>query len=112
MEWPEGLMLWRRGKAYSQDLRMRVLAEADDGARVGEIATALRVSVSDVSKVLSRRNTTGETAARPQRCQLTPKLADLHDIRSGPRSPRDRTRPVPTCAGGCWKRTGSPRAKA
>jgi transposase len=72
-------MLWQRGKAYSQDLRMRVLAEADDGARVGEIATALRVSVSYVSKVLSRRIATGETAARPQRCHLTLKLAALHE---------------------------------
>ena len=87
-------MLWQRGKAYSQDLRMRVLAEADDGARVGEIATALRVSVSYVSKVLSRRNTTGETAARPQRCQLTPKLAELHDsIRAAVAA-----RPDATCA--------------
>jgi hypothetical protein len=33
-------MLWRRGKSYSQDLRERVFAEADDGEAVGEIATA------------------------------------------------------------------------
>lgn len=58
---------------------MRVLAEADDGARVGEIATALRVSVSYVSKVLSRRRSTGEIAARPQRCRLPQKLAELHE---------------------------------
>jgi transposase len=72
-------MLWQRGKPYWQDRRMRVLAEADDGARVGEIATALRVSVSYASKVLSRGSATGETTARPQQCHLTPKLADLHD---------------------------------
>ncbi|MGH6864215.1 MAG: IS630 family transposase [Methylocella sp.] len=72
-------MLWQRGRPYSQDLRMRVLAEADDGARVGEIATALRVSVSYVSKVLSRRRSTGEIAARPQRCRLPQKLAELHE---------------------------------
>ena len=72
-------MLWTRGKAYSQDLRERVLAEADDGAEVGEIATILRVSVSYVSKVLDRRRRTGETAARPQRCQLKPKLAALYE---------------------------------
>jgi transposase len=72
-------MLWKRGKAYSQDLRERVLAEADDGAEVGEIATILRVSVSYVSKVLDRRRRTGETAARPQRCQLKPKLAALYE---------------------------------
>jgi transposase len=56
-------MLWERGKAYSQDLRERVFAEADDGAEVGEIAVALRVSVSYVSKALSRRRRTGETTA-------------------------------------------------
>ena len=72
-------MLWRRGKAYSADLRSRVLAAADEGARVGQIAARLRVSVSYVSKVLSRRYRTGETAARPQRCHLTPKLAALHE---------------------------------
>jgi len=70
-------MLFRRGKAYSQDLRERVFAAAE-GLRVGQIARGLRVSVSYVSKVLSRRDKTGETTARPQRCHLTPKLADLH----------------------------------
>jgi len=50
-------MLWRRGKAYSQDLRDRVLARADSGDRVGQIAKALQVSVSYVSKALSRRAT-------------------------------------------------------
>ena len=72
-------MLWERGKAYSQDLRARVFVEADDGAEVGEIATILRVSVSYVSKVLDRRRRTGETTARPQRCQLKPKLAVLYE---------------------------------
>lgn len=72
-------MLWQQGKAYSQDLRLRVLAGAEGGARVGQIAAALRVSVSYVSKVLSRQRATGETLARPQRCHLTPKLAELHE---------------------------------
>lgn len=72
-------MLFQRGKAYSQDLRERVLAAADEGGRVGQIAGGLRVSISYVSKVLSRRDKTGETTARPQRCHLTPKLADLHE---------------------------------
>jgi hypothetical protein len=48
---PEGQMLWRHGKSYSQDLRERVFAAADGGERVGRIATMLRVSVSYVSKV-------------------------------------------------------------
>jgi transposase len=72
-------MLWQRGKAYSQDLRSRVIAASDDGARVGQIAEMLRVSVPYVSKVLSRRRRTGEISARPQRCQLVPKLSSLHE---------------------------------
>ena len=71
-------MLWHRGKAYSQDLRERVFAAADEGEPVGRIATLLRVSVSYVSKVLSRRQQTGETTARPQRCHMVPKLSSLH----------------------------------
>jgi transposase len=70
-------MLWQRGKAYSQDLRGRVLAAADGGEPVGQIATLLRVSVSYVSKVLSRRQRTGQTTALPQRCHLPRKLAAL-----------------------------------
>jgi transposase len=75
---PEEDMVWRRGKAYSQDLRERVLAASDDGEPVGRIATLLRVSVSYVSKVLSRRQRTGQTTALPQRGHLPPKLANLH----------------------------------
>jgi transposase len=71
-------MLWRRGKSYAQDLRNRVLAAADEGEPVGRIASLLRVSVSYVSKVLSRRKLTGETTARPQRCHVAPKLSGLH----------------------------------
>ena len=71
-------MLWHRGKPYSQDLRERVFAAADDGEPVGRIAELLRVSVSYVSKVLSRRRRTGQTTARAQRCHVPPRLADLH----------------------------------
>src|SRR3954451_9103563 len=72
-------MTWRRGLAYSQDLRDRVLAYSDAGELVGEIAAALFVSISYVSKVLSRRAQTGERCARPQRCHVQPKLAGLYD---------------------------------
>jgi transposase len=71
-------MLWQRGKSYSQDLRERVFAAADDGEPVGRIATMLRVSVSYVSKVLSRRRLTGQRTARLQTCHMTPKLSGLH----------------------------------
>ena len=71
-------MIWSRGRAYSQDLRERVFALADEGGAIGHIANRLCVSVSYVSKVLSRRRTTGETAARPQRCHVPLKLGSLH----------------------------------
>lgn len=71
-------MDWSRGKAYAQDLRDRVFAHADGGHPVGVVAHTLLVSVSYVSKVLSRRRGTGETAARPRRCHVPPKLAHLH----------------------------------
>lgn len=72
-------MLWQRGKAYSQDLRERILASADDGLRVGQIADLYRVSVAYVSKVLARRRQTGVTTALAQRGHLRPKLIDLYD---------------------------------
>ncbi len=72
-------MQWRRGKAYSQDLRERVFALCDAGDAVGEIAEALRVSVSYVSKALSRRRDTGETSAHAQWCHVAPKLLGLYD---------------------------------
>lgn len=72
-------MQWRRGKAYSQDLRERALALCDAGDAVGEIAEALCVSVSYVSKALSRRRDTGRISARPQRCHVPPRLFGLYD---------------------------------
>ena len=62
---------------------MGVFAAADEGEPVGRIATMLRVSVSYVSKALSRRRLTGQTQARPQRCDVVPKLSGLPAI-SGP----------------------------
>ena len=67
-------MAHKRGRPYEQDLRDRVFASADIGLPVGRIAEVLFVSISYVSKVLSRRARTGETTARPQRCQVQPKL--------------------------------------
>ena len=72
-------MLHKRGAAYSQDLRERVLAKAAEGTAVGAIARALHVTPSWVSKVLGRLRATGERTARPQRCHVPPKLAPLYD---------------------------------
>ena len=72
-------MGWRQGQAYSQDLRERVLAAIDGGMSVREAGPTFRVSISYIYKALGRRRNTGETAARPQRCHLSQKLAPYHD---------------------------------
>jgi transposase len=66
------------GKPYSQDLRERVMAAMDGGARAYAIAPLFQVSVSYIYKALIRRRTTGETSARRSRSGPKPKLAD-HD---------------------------------
>lgn len=69
-------MGWRRGQAYSQDLRDRVLAA---GGSAREVAARFGVSISYVIKARQRRERCGEAAARPQ-CSHTPRrLADWHD---------------------------------
>jgi transposase len=60
-------------------LRERVFALADAGQRVGEIAAALRLSVSYVSKALSRWQRTGVRTALPQCSHRVAKLRDLHE---------------------------------
>lgn len=69
-------MGWRRGRAYSQDLRDRVLG-AEGSAR--EIAARFGVSPSYVVKARQRRDCLGETAARPQRSHTPRRLAAWHD---------------------------------
>jgi transposase len=71
-------LAWKSGKPYAQDLRDRVFMAADEGIPVGQIAERLSVSISYVSKVLSRRRLTGERAARPQCCHVPRKLAAYH----------------------------------
>lgn len=72
-------MAWRHGMAYSQDLRDRVFSIADGGMSVTQTASLLRVSISYVSKVLSRRRRSGELGARAQVCHVPPKLSGLRD---------------------------------
>jgi hypothetical protein len=66
-------MLWRQGKAYSQGLRERVLADAADGARVGQIAAvrqrALCVQGSQPSATDGRDD--GVAAALSRATKLT-----------------------------------------
>jgi transposase len=67
------------GRPYSQDLRERVIAVVDGGSGVTEASRLLRLSVAYVSKVMSRRNATGETTARTLGRGPRPKLADHHE---------------------------------
>ena len=66
------------GKAYSQDLRERVMAAVESGTGAYAAASIFRVSVSYIYKLLGRRKKTGETSARPWAGGPKPKLA-AHD---------------------------------
>ena len=52
-------------RAYSMDLRERVLADSDDGMGATAVAAKYRVSESWVRRLKQRREATGETAPRP-----------------------------------------------
>jgi transposase len=52
-------------RAYSTDLRERVLADSDEGMGAAAVAAKYRVSESWVRRLKQRRNATGETAPRP-----------------------------------------------
>ena len=66
-------MAWRRGQAYGQDLRERVLGAA--GLSLRAAAARFAVSPSYVAKVRARRRDTGETTPGPQRNHVPPRLA-------------------------------------
>ena len=51
-------------KAYSMDLRERVLADCDAGMGTDEVAAKFSVSPAWVRRLLQRRRETGETAPR------------------------------------------------
>jgi len=64
-------MDWCRGRAYSQDLRRRVLAASDQGLSARVVAVQFAVSVSYVIKVRQRRDRTGEARAlKPRQTQV------------------------------------------
>jgi len=69
-------MGWRRGQAYSQDLRDRVLAANGESAR--EVADRLDVSVSYVVKARQRRDRDGRVTAGPVSF-ARPRLLAEHD---------------------------------
>ena len=87
-------MCWRRGQAYGQDLRDRVLACGDEPIRL--VAARFSVSASYVAKVRGRLRETGSSEPGPQCNHVPPRLSGLsttvgfvHDI-IGPRGGRAR----------------------
>lgn len=66
------------GRAYSQDLRERVMAAVESGTGAYAAAAVFQVSVSYIYKALGRRRRTGEIGARPWAGGPKPKLV-AHD---------------------------------
>jgi transposase len=67
-------------RAYSADLRQRVLADCDRGLTTRAVATKFSVSESWVRRLQQRRRATGETGPQPQRHGPVP-LAQTHGER-------------------------------
>ena len=68
-------MAWRRGQAYGQDLRDRVLACPD--LTLVQVATRFGVSPSYVSKVRARLRALGDAGPGPQHGHVPLRLAGL-----------------------------------
>ena len=60
-------------KAYSMDLRERVLKDSDAGIRTRDVAVKYAVRESWVRRLKQRRRENGETAPRSSRNRLQPK---------------------------------------
>jgi transposase len=63
-------------RAYSMDLRERVVAAVDAGMRPGEAAARFDVSVRTVERYLARRRVTGTLAPTEQRHGSVPEKKD------------------------------------
>ena len=79
-------------RAYSMDLRERVLHDSDAGMKAAAAAGKYRVSASWVRRLKQRRRETGEVAPRQQRYGRHPVLApQLHTLAALIREQPDRT---------------------
>ena len=63
-------------RAYSADLRRRVLADCDAGMASADVAAKYRVSSAWVRRLVQRRRETGSTEPIPQRHGSPPRWAD------------------------------------
>src|SRR5688572_28959934 len=78
--------------AYSLDLRLRVLRDADGGIASDELAEKYSVSRAWVNRLKQRRRETGEVAARKQTRWRTPILhSQLPQLEALIREQADRT---------------------
>ena len=66
-------------RAYSMDLRERVLRDSDAGMKAAAVAVTYHVSASWVRRLKQRRRKTGEVAPRQQRYGRHPVRASEHD---------------------------------
>lgn len=66
-------------RAYSMDLRVRVLAAADEGDTTAELADRFAVSPAWVRRLRQRHRATGEVAPRKPKDPRIPKLRSHHD---------------------------------
>src|SRR5215469_9584833 len=59
--------MWYAGgmKAYSDDLRQRIVRAVDQGHRQAEIAAAFQVSVATIKRYLKQRRETGHLTVKP-----------------------------------------------
>jgi len=79
-------------RAYSMDLRVRVLRDSDGGLKAADVAAKYQVSGSWVRLLKQRRRETGEVAPRAQRYGPQPKLAPhLHRLAELIQAQPDRT---------------------
>jgi transposase len=79
-------------KAYSMDLRERVLADCDAGLPTGEVATKYRVSASWVRRLKQRRHAPGAVAPRITRPGPKPSWDEYADrLRAAVRQTPDAT---------------------
>ena len=79
-------------RAYSMDLRERVLRDSDAGMKAAAVAFKYHVSASWVRRLKQRRRETGEVAPRQQRYGRHPVLASqVHTLAALIREQPDRT---------------------
>ena len=120
--------MWYDGgmKAYSDDLRHRIVRAVDQGHRQAEIAAAFQVSLATIKRYLKQRRETGHVTAKPipgrppkQRAALEAELPDqlaayrdatlaehcrLFEATHGQRVSRDTMRRAIDRLGWTWKK--------